>query len=222
VNGIHDMGGMDNMGALVREKNEPIFHADWERQIFAHTIAVLGARYCNLDELRRSTEWMPAAEYVRAAYYEIWLHAVTAILLEKKLITEADLARGRWSGVKGTLPVPPLPRDMAVYAMNNPIPASLDLDIAPRFKAGADIIARNIHPIRHTRLPRYARGKRGKIDWVHGVYLLPDTNAHGGPDRPQHVYSVRFSARELWGNDAPERDAVYLDLWDDYLEPHPA
>ena len=60
------------------------------------------------------------------------------------------------------------------------------------------------------------------IDSVHGAFLLPDTNAHGGPDRPQHVYSVRFSARELWGEEATERDGVYIDLWEDYLEPQPA
>jgi nitrile hydratase len=35
----------------------------------------------------------------------------------------------------------------------------------------------------------------------------------------QHVYSVRFTARELWGEQASPRDAVYLHLWDDYLEP---
>ena len=36
---------------------------------------------------------------------------------------------------------------------------------------------------------------------------------------PQHLYSIRFEATEIWGADAPVREAVYLDLWDSYLEP---
>jgi nitrile hydratase len=30
---------------------------------------------------------------------------------------------------------------------------------------------------------------------------------------------VRFEARELWGDDAAPRDAVYIDLWEPYIEP---
>ena len=78
--------------------------------------------------------------------------------------------------------------------------------------------ARNIHPTGHTRLPRYARSKVGTIARDHGVFVFPDTNAHALGEKPQHVYSVRFAARELWGDQAPLRDAVYIDLWDDYLE----
>ncbi len=78
--------------------------------------------------------------------------------------------------------------------------------------------ARNLHPVGHTRLPRYVRGRRGTIDRDHGVFVFPDTNAAGQGSNPQHVYSVRFAARELWGPDARARDSVYVDLWDDYLE----
>ncbi|MBM3626776.1 MAG: nitrile hydratase subunit beta, partial [Alphaproteobacteria bacterium] len=35
------------------------------------------------------------------------------------------------------------------------------------------------------------------------------------------LYSVRFDARELWGADAPRRDAVFIDLWEPYLEAAP-
>jgi nitrile hydratase len=83
---------------------------------------------------------------------------------------------------------------------------------------GQLVRAHNINPIGHTRLPRYARGKTGTVDRDHGVYVFPDTNAHFQGEKPQHVYSVRFTARELWGEQAAPRDAVYIDLWDDYLE----
>jgi nitrile hydratase len=67
-------------------------------------------------------------------------------------------------------------------------------------------------------LPRYARSKTGVIVRDHGVYLFPDSNAHFQGEKRQHVYSVRFAATELWGDDASSRDSVHLDLWDDYLE----
>jgi nitrile hydratase len=58
----------------------------------------------------------------------------------------------------------------------------------------------------------------GIIQRDYGVFELPDTVAHSLGERPQHVYSVRFTARELWGDQARPQDAVYLDLFDDYLE----
>src|SRR5438034_4578798 len=64
---------------------------------------------------------------------------------------------------------------------------------------------------RSSDLPRYARGKLGAIDRDHGVFVFPDTNAHFLGEKPQHVYSVRFAARELWGDEAPPRDAVYIE-----------
>src|SRR6266404_2681403 len=87
----------------------------------------------------------------------------------------------------------------------------------PIFRVGQRVRARNINPVGHTRLPRYARGKIGTVDRDHGVFVFPDTNAQFLGEKPQHVYSVRFEARELWGEQASRRDSVYIDLWDDYL-----
>jgi nitrile hydratase len=90
--------------------------------------------------------------------------------------------------------------------------------VAPRFRIGDHVLVRTVHPQHHTRLPRYARGKRGIVEHDHGVFVFPDTSAHEQGEKPQHVYSVRFAARELWGPQAPERDTLRLDLWDDYLD----
>ena len=76
-----------------------------------------------------------------------------------------------------------------------------------------------INPTGHTRLPRYARGKLGLIERVHGGHVFPDTNAALAGEHPQYLYSVRFSARELWGETSSPLDAIYLDLWEEYLEP---
>src|SRR5207249_2987770 len=50
-------------------------------------------------------------------------------------------------------------------------------------------------------------------------YLASSYHAMGLGKKPQHLYSVRFAARELWGPDASPGDAVYVDLWDDHLDP---
>ncbi len=90
--------------------------------------------------------------------------------------------------------------------------------VASRFVVGDLVIVRNIHPTTHTRLPSYLRGKHGVIERDHGVFAFPDTHAHGLGDKPQHCYSVRFAAREVWGSQASERDALRVDLFDDYMD----
>lgn len=98
-------------------------------------------------------------------------------------------------------------------------PARVDEEVPAKFKPGDAVITRNINPLGHTRLPRYARAKRGVIDRHHGVFVFPDAHAAGQGKCPQNLYSVRFSARELWGGEASEHDSIYIDLWDNYLDP---
>lgn len=114
--------------------------------------------------------------------------------------------------------MPALPKDQVQTAIRTGLSARAEVSSPPRFKAGEHVIARNIHPTGHTRLPRYARGKLGTVERHHGGFVFADTRAHGLGDQPQHLYSIRFEARELWGASAAERDAVYLDLWESYLE----
>ncbi len=97
--------------------------------------------------------------------------------------------------------------------------ARVDEDVPARFKVGDRVRARNLNPLGHTRLPRYIRGHVGVVQHHHGVFVYPDTAAHGAGEKPQNVYSVRFEAKELWGDAAPGKDALYIDLWDDYIDP---
>jgi len=108
--------------------------------------------------------------------------------------------------------------DVGSY-LRNRLAARLDEDVPPRFTAGERVVARNINPAGHTRLPRYARGRCGMIHRDHGVFIFADTNAMRRDKKPQHCYSVRFTARELWGPEASARDSVFIDLWDDHLDP---
>lgn len=114
--------------------------------------------------------------------------------------------------------MPVVTRDMVPVMLSAGASARVDAEVKPRFEPGDPVVTRNINPAGHTRLPRYARAKRGVVERDHGVFIFPDSHAHGRGQKPQHLYSVRFEFRELWGQDASERDRLYLDLWDDYLE----
>lgn len=99
--------------------------------------------------------------------------------------------------------------------------ARVGATIPSSYKPGDVIRARNIHPTGHTRLPRYIRGKLGVVERDFGVFVLPDSNAHGKGPLPQHLYCVRFEGRELWGEDGGARDAVFITLFNDYIEAAP-
>lgn len=90
--------------------------------------------------------------------------------------------------------------------------------VPARFRVGDRVRVRHHDPLTHTRLPAYLRGKLGTVEKDHGVFAFPDTHAHGLGEQPQHCYSLRFGARELWGPAAPECDSLRADVFDDYLD----
>ena len=216
MNGVQDMGGMDNFGPINPEVDEPVFHEDWERQMFALVIALLPLGQFRVDEIRRITELIPPIQYLSSKYYEKWLISTENILLEKNIVTEGELKSGKADKGKEPLSIESIPAESIQYAMTNPMPANLDVELPAKFKSGDKILAKNINPLHHTRIPRYVRGHIGVVEKDHGVFLLPDTNAHGGPDKPEHVYTVRFEASELWGE--ASKDAVFIDLFDSYMD----
>jgi nitrile hydratase len=218
MNGVHDMGGMHGMGPIQAEKNEPVFHEPWEGRVLALRRAMAAWRKWNIDVTRHEVELVPPAEYLRLSYYERQFVAFLEMLAKSGLVTRAELQSGK-PAEGSAKAIPALTPEKAAVLVAKGVPASRDVPVTPRFQAGDRVRARNMHPVGHTRLPRYARGKLGVIDRDHGVFVFPDTNAHFLGEQPQHVYSVRFAARELWGRQASPRDSVYVDMWDDYLEP---
>ena len=216
MNGIHDMGGMDGFGPVEPEPDEPVFHHPWEGRVFAIRAALRPKdRVPGWGSFRYDLERIPPAAYLRMSYYERWFAISVDRLLRSGLVTRAELETGRPE------PGPPGPPLRPGPAARPSGPRRLDVDVAPRFRSGDDVRARNLHPPGHTRLPRYTRGKTGVVTRDNGVYALQDTDEAGQAlERPpQHVYTVRFAARELWGDRASPRDAVYADLWEDHLEP---
>jgi len=216
MNGIHDMGGMTCFGPIVREENEPIFHAPWERRVFAMTMTTMG-RIDTLDAFRHAIERMDPVHYLASTYYEHWLAALETLAVENGIVTQEESVTGKASAVTGGTQ-PPLSPDAVAAVVQHGVSADRQSGrLTPRFKPGDRVIALNLNPKGHTRLPRYVRGKQGIIDRVHGTFVYPDTNAHSSGEQPQPVYSVRFAARELWGPAASGHDCLYIDLWEDYL-----
>ena len=216
MNGVHDMGGMHGMGPVVIEKNEPVFHAEWEARVYALQRATGFHGKWNIDMSRFSRERMPPAAYLAATYYERWLFGLQKLLVEQGLVTAQELATGRPATKAHEIDV--LRASDVAARMRGRSSARIAVDVPPKFKSGDPVVARRINPVGHTRLPRYVRGRRGTIHIDHGVFTFPDTNAIRRDPKPQHCYGVRFEARELWGPEGTARDSVYLDLFEDYLD----
>lgn len=217
MNTVHDMGGMHGFGRIPRE-DEQDFHAEWEKRLTAIVALSAFNGLALFDECRRATESMPAADYLATPYFGRWLHMMEALLLEKGVATPDEIRAGRRAAGGSVWPGARLPADQVWPAFHGGGVARAEVSDPPRFRIGDVVTAKEMNPAGHTRLPRYARGKRGVIHLHHGGFVFADTRAHGLGDSPQHVYNVRFDARELWGEAASAGDALYLDLWESYLQ----
>jgi len=217
MNGAHDMGGVHGFGPVVQEHDEPNFHAPWEARAFALTLASGGGRW-NLDMSRFARENVPPANYLARSYYEMWLEGLETLIVQSGMVTANELKAARAGDHFEPVQQPGFTADKVEPAMRSGGSARVDEPVAPLFTPGQRVRASRNTPHTHTRCPQYVRGCEGVIDRDHGVFVFPDTNAEQLGEKPQHVYAVRFEADELWGS-ANQGGAVYVDLWDDYLEP---
>ena len=217
MNGVHDMGGMHGLGPIAPERDEPVFHEPWEASALALTLAAGAWRRWTLDASRHERELIPGPQYLAMSYYEKWVTALESLLAASGLVTREELASGR-PAPGSPRAAPPLTAERVPAALSRGGPAERQIAARPQFAIGDAVRARNLNPIGHTRLPRYARGRKGVVTRLHGAHVYPDANAHGRGEDPQHLYQVRFAASELWGEAASARDAVFIDLWEPYLE----
>jgi nitrile hydratase subunit beta len=215
MNGPHDMGGFTGFGPVQPEADEPVWHAAWEPRAFALVLAMGMTGQWNIDQARHARERLPALQYWHASYYEMRHYALVLQLIELGLISAIEEEEGRMSA-----PPKPVSRvasaEMIPEILSAGGPASRAVNRPQGFSLGDSVRTRSINGSGHTRLPRYARGKAGEIVAVHGAHVFPDSNAQGLGEDPQWLYTVRFSARDLWGKDT--KDAVMIDLWEPYLE----
>jgi nitrile hydratase subunit beta len=218
MNGVHDMGGMDGFGRVDPEPNEPVFHAPWEGRVLALTRAIAATGAFNIDAARYARELLPPNIYLASSYYKKWLLGLEANVLECGLVDRTELDRGQALSPPRTLPRGKLaPADVASVLRRGSFtrpPAA-----AARFALGERVRGRNMHPRTHTRLPRYARGRVGTIERLQGCHVFPDATVAGGGEDPQWLYTVVFSAQELWGADADPSFSVSIEAFEPYLEP---
>ena len=224
MNGMHDLGGMHGFGAVEVEEHEPVFHADWERRVFAFDFLAGSADLYTSPEFRSAIERMAPVDYLGTSYYEHWLVAIEQALLDKGVASREELDARTRAFAGDPKAAVPRREDAALTGrmlrgIRRGVPLRRAVSASPRFAVGDRVLTRNDHPVGHTRLPRYARGKHGVIQRLHGAFDLPDALADGRGELPEHCYGVRLDAAELWGDSAEAADAVYLDPWESYLEP---
>src|SRR5690349_16088321 len=175
MNGPQDLGGQMGFGPVAPENNEPVFHAPWERRALALTLAMGATREWNIDIGRHARESLPPAQYLSSSYYEIWIAGLCKLMLAQGLVTADELASGKMAVPAKKVAGKLLGKDVAT-ALAKGGPTSRP-DAAPRYELGDKVRTRNMHPVAHTRLPRYLRGHLGEIAHLHGTHVFPDSNA---------------------------------------------
>jgi nitrile hydratase beta subunit len=217
MNGAQDLGGQHGMGPVAPEKDEPYFHAEWEKRALGVTLSCGAFGAWTIDESRHARECLPPATYLSATYYEIWTRALETLLQRHGFVSADELAAGQMLE-KGAEPKRILRADMVAAVLAKGGPCDRPVADGPVFAVGQKVRTKNFNPETHTRLPRYARAKTGIIEAVQGSFVFPDDNAHGKGENPQWVYTVVFDGPEIWGEGADPTLTVSIDAWESYLE----
>lgn len=231
MRGGHDLGGNKGFGPICPEPEsiEPFFHADWERTVFALTLASGMLGRWNLDESRHARESQQPADYLRHSYYENWLVGLEKLLVEKRLVNSRELATGCADAQGETELGPPVPsvRDIK-NILSKGSSSSVSSKSVPKFKVGDKVRVKENYGLGHTRAPTYAMNAIGTVASHHGCHIFPDSHA-AGTKIGEHLYSVIFTEDALWENSDRNIDGgleesssagleVAIDLWEPYLQ----
>ena len=222
TNTAHDLGGACGFGAidLSDRSRAAQFAHEWEESVFGMTLACGMLGRWNLDQSRFAREQMQPAHYLASSYYEHWLHGLELLLLQRGMISAAELRSGQSAG-RGFLRV--VVAEQVAEILGKGAPTSLPAEADSLFTIGERVRVRKLVPKTHTRAPRYTWGRGGVIVNHHGAHIFPDRHAASGEKQPEHLYGVRFEAEELWGKEEDAgkmagRLAIYADLFEPYLE----
>lgn len=216
MNSIHDLGGMDGFGPVRPEPNEPVFHAPWEGRVYALQRVLGGIGLWNIDQSRASIEALEPIDYLQFSYYKKWFTGLEQRLRERGVVDADELAAGK--ALRAAKP-PARTFSVADVATLKRGAFSRPATTEPHFAIGDRVTTRNLNPATHTRLPRYAREKSGTIEALRGCHVFPDTVAIGAGEQPQWLYTVVFTARELWGDDADPTLTISIEAFEPYLAP---
>lgn len=211
-----DLGGREGFGAVQPEPEDLRFHADWERQALALTLAMGATGSWNIDQSRSARETLP--DYAQLSYYQIWIAALEKLMTERALVSTDELAAGRLLQAPKALARKLMAADVPA-ALAKGSPTARPLHAPARYQVGDLVRTRALQPDHHTRIPGYVRGKLGRIERLHGAHVFAETNAQGLGEQPQHLYTVVFDGATLWGAGAAPGLTVSVDAWESTLEP---
>ncbi len=217
MNTAHDLGGTQGFGPIPDTEHQALFHAEWEKRVLSLTLAMGACGLWNIDQSRAARENMPPPLYLNSSYFEIWYAGLCRLMLQRGLVSEAELQTGE-SHQEAKRLAHILKFDQVATALAKGSPTNRDSTAVPRFKVGDRVQTLVMNPNSHTRLPRYARGRPGIIHQWHGAHVYPDQSAQfeAAPNAIQHLYTVEFNAVDLWGLDTTA-SAVFVDCWEPYF-----
>lgn len=199
---MHDLGGKQGFGPVRYSEDAPAFHAEWE--VRANSLYVFAVRcgIFNMDEYRHAIERMDPRHYLTASYYERSLTSVATLLIEKNIVSHAELEQR----AAGQFPI----SAPSARGRTNAVQRE-------HFQIGDRVRVRDDYVPGHVRMPAYIRGKTGVVLSESPAYPFPDAHAHAVPADDEPTYDVRFSAEDLWSNSA-EPAFVHVGVFQSYLE----
>ena len=216
MKGGHDLGGQSGMGPInpEPESQEPVFHADWERRVFALTLATGMLGKWNIDESRHARERQDPLTYIENSYYENWLEGLETLLLDKGLLESDELAGKAITPDTGLSVKVPDP-ELASKILASVASSEREAHSEALFRVGDRVVVRASEGTGHTRAPRYVQGVSGIVSAVVGCHSFPDSNATGVHEGAT-LYRVSFQGEDLWGTTGANSE-VLVDLWEPYL-----
>ena len=196
MKGGHDLGGQSGMGPInpEPESQEPVFHAEWERRVFALTLATGMLGKWNIDESRHARERQDPITYIENSYYENWLEGLERLLQEKGLLVPDELAGNAVISDTDSAVQVPDPQ-LASKILASGASSAREARSEALCSVGDRVLVRSSEGTGHTRAPRYVQGMNGIVSAIVGCHSFPDSNAFGVHEGAT-LYSVSFLCKQ--------------------------
>ena len=218
MDGIHDLGGKQGYGPIDVDDDEKAFHEDWEGREW-------GIAQCartpgiTIDWWRHCRELIMPEDYLGRPYFDSWAQTDFSTYIEAGWISLEEIKAGKSSSAESDYGEPAAAMTLQQVLQEDHAHAvrfDAEIETPPLFAVGQQVTTCRHGNSGHTRLPQYARDRRGTVHAYHGAHIFPDLSAQG-EEVHQHCYSIMFEASELWPEAKWSQDKVYLDLWESYL-----
>lgn len=213
MDGIHDLGGKQGFGKVPVAQDYVPFH---DRSDGVSLAIMMECTFdWPLDRARHVKELLPPANYLTDPYFTGWAMAYMVLLISSGHLTAEEIVSGKVSGS----PAQAKERTLTEVLERNRVSAERFEGTAsgPALFSIGDEVSTAVHGVPgHTRLPAYARGKRGRIVAHNGAHVFPDEMAVGHRVY-EHLYTVAFDAHDMFGDDGTPGHELLLDLWQPYL-----